>query len=188
MPGATPNYAWPYQLLSDSPNGAALGHDGLIAADASLAAEAVLRLAAKGQVIAQPTQTGSGTIAASTNAVIGTYSIPDPGYAYHIIVSCGVGWTNPTGAAIGNMGVFLYAQVDSSVANTNIVTQSFAGNFTASSSTSFSTVCPSGNSRKLASTGYTGAHTLNMTAGALGATASIQTGLLYQLHIQIVAA
>lgn len=43
MPGSTPNYAWPYQLLTDPPNGASLGHDGLIAADASLAAEAVAR-------------------------------------------------------------------------------------------------------------------------------------------------
>lgn len=43
MPANTPNYAWPYQLLTDPPNGASLGHDGLIAADASLAAEQTAR-------------------------------------------------------------------------------------------------------------------------------------------------
>jgi len=44
MPASTPNFAWPYQLLTDPPNGASLGHDGLIAADATVAAEVTNRI------------------------------------------------------------------------------------------------------------------------------------------------
>jgi hypothetical protein len=46
MPASTPNFNWPYQLLTDPPNGATLGQSGFDAADASLAAEASTRAAA----------------------------------------------------------------------------------------------------------------------------------------------
>ncbi|WP_406046589.1 hypothetical protein [Kribbella sp. NBC_00889] len=38
MPGATPNYGWPYQLLSDAPDGPDLGKDLAEAIDTTLKA------------------------------------------------------------------------------------------------------------------------------------------------------
>lgn len=61
MPGTTANYAWPYQLLTDAPNGASLGHDGLIAADTTVAALAAT-VAANGTIQANGGYGRVGTV------------------------------------------------------------------------------------------------------------------------------
>lgn len=139
--------------------------------------------------IPQPTQTGSGTLAAGALAVIGTFTIPDPGFPYHIRAGGSVGWTSFATAGIGDRGLFLFAQVDSSAANTNIITQGFAGNYTTLTTTQYATETPgAGNSSKLVAAGYTGSHVVNLTASCIGQQVVIDTGLLYQFDIEIVAA
>lgn len=139
--------------------------------------------------IPQPTQVGSGSLSAAGVAVIGTFTIPDPGFPYHIRAGGGVGWQATGSPSVGDRGLYLFAQVDSSAVNTNIITQAFAGNYTASTGTQFGVETPgSGNSSKLVPAGYTGSHVVNLTATAISQTVIINTGLLYQFDIEIVPA
>lgn len=139
-------------------------------------------------IVPQPTQTGSGTISTGSNAVISSFTIPDPGFPYHVKASGSIAWTNVSSAGIGAMGVFLYAQLDTTTPNTNIVTQGFMGNYTASAGTTNFTDCAEGNSSKLTPAGYTGSHTLNLCASTTGSACSVATGLQYQFSIEIVPA
>lgn len=70
MPGTTTNFGWPYQLLTDPPNGASLGASGFQAADTSLAAEVTARAALPRGIIARVARTTNG--AGSTTGTGGT--------------------------------------------------------------------------------------------------------------------
>jgi hypothetical protein len=173
MPGTTPNYGWPYQLLTDPPNGASLGHDGLIAADATMAAEASARSTAdaaeatnralikRTKMYARPTQSGFGTLGAGSTATVASFTIPDPGYPFHI-VSCAM---VDFGAATAGQALLLSINVDSTVINTNAITQGAGVNVLAGVGFDVNADAPIGNSLALSGSGYTGGtHVLSFVA------------------------
>jgi hypothetical protein len=107
MAGTTTNYGWPYQQLADPPDGAALGEDLAVAADADVAAIDT-RVAAVETADADASITLSSTpiqplvSAASTDALIATVSHAfKTGFAYEISYSVCVqfnGGTSPFNA------------------------------------------------------------------------------------------
>lgn len=136
----------------------------------------------------RPAQTGSGSLASGSTATVASLAIPDPGFPYHIEAGGGYAWTNSAGAGIGAMGAYASVQVDSAVMNTNVITQNFQGNYTASSgSTNISNALPM-NSAHLVAAGYTGTHTVYLIAQAVSSAIGILTGNLYRFGIKIIPA
>lgn len=79
----TPVLTLPYPALSDQPNG-----PSQLQALATATETAILDRSTKAKTlkIAQPTQTGFGTVNPGTNMTIATMNIADPGYTYQLCV------------------------------------------------------------------------------------------------------
>lgn len=77
MPGTTPNYAWPYQLAGDAPDGAGLGQNLGVAIDTTVKALDTKVASMPKGIMAPPATTGANGTATSGTTVTKDSALPD---------------------------------------------------------------------------------------------------------------
>lgn len=190
---ATPTYGFPYPGTGDSPHGPnqlsalALAVEDkieLMDADRTLIKELL-----KGYT--PPAQTGSGTLATGGDgAVIKSVAIPDPGFAYHIIASGGMGWAMAAASVPGRL-IECAITINSVVYTTNRITYGCSVSHSLGAGFSQPTV-PLPMDRSDAMGAQTGAKTVNLIARNSASPAANMTipsgGADIKLHVRIVPA
>lgn len=157
MPANTPNYAFTYPVLSDTPNGAGEIQTFATQVDNALAANAASR----------PKPLPAATVGTTTwnGTALFTVSIPDPGYAYYIDIEAYA--TAPSVAGVNYLQLIVH---DTTISGTNLA------DFTTGTSTTYFSGCLL---RRILYAGasygvpFTGAKTL--VVGALSSVTTLST-------------
>lgn len=143
--------------------------------------------------IAQPTQTGFGSLAAGATTTIAAVTIPDPGWPYHIVTGGMVDF----GAASASQSLLMSVNVGSTVINTNAITQGQGTSIVAGVGSDVNAHLTTQSSIRVQANGYTGSKTLDFVAqngsgGAMtvydGINHGSGAGTPYQWFIMIVPA
>src|SRR6202000_3220136 len=107
-------------------------------------------------LIAQPTQTGVGSLPSGVTATIAQVAVPDPGYPYHIVSGGLVDFGASNGSTSAPAALQCSINVGSAVLNTNALTRAQASSVSASLGTDYNCVVPVNTSSNITPGGYTG--------------------------------
>ena len=115
-------------------------------------------------------------------------TIPDPGFKYHIEASGQFEWNQTGSLGAATIDAFAYVQVNSAALDTNVISNAYRENTTATNGTGYVTNSGNGNSKVLSAGGFSGANTVYLVGHCIGGPINVAATDRYSFSVHVLPA